>query len=606
MIYDLIIIGGGPAGISAGIYAGRAKLKTLVIEKENMGGQIKTTHEMVNYPGILQTTGIDYMDTLRQQALSFNVNFKEDEVLDLNLESDIKVIKTKKEEIQGRAIIFATGASPRKLGFKGEEEFTGRGVAYCATCDGELIKTKKEEIQGRAIIFATGASPRKLGFKGEEEFTGRGVAYCATCDGEFFQGLDVFVIGGGYAAAEEALFLTKFAKKVRIVVRKSEFGCAKTIADKVKAHAKIEVLFNTELEEVGGEGVLQFAKFKNNKTGEIFEYKASKEDGTFGLFVFIGYKPQTELLKGKVQLDEQGYIVTNEVMETNLPGVYAAGDLRPKLLRQVVTAVADGAIAATVAEKYVEEQKHRLGIEDEEEIVIENKAEEKVIEEKPVESVNINNKNRKSKLLNDVLRNQIKSILAMMEKEVTLVSIVDETLEKSIEFMDLILDMASLGEKLKVEIYKKSENPEMEVKINADKLPVVALLDENKNYSGVKFHGVPGGHELNSFILAIYNLAGPGQAIDKTLLQEIKAFDKKTNIKVVVSLSCTLCPDVVVASQRLAMENENIETEMIELSLFEDIKRKYRIMSVPAIIVNDDKIYFGAKKINEILDLISK
>lgn len=559
MIYDLIIIGGGPAGISAGIYAGRAKLKTLVIEKENMGGQIKTTHEMVNYPGILQTTGIDYMDTLRQQALSFNVNFKEDEVLDLNLESDIKV-----------------------------------------------IETKKEEIQGRAIIFATGASPRKLGFKGEEEFTGRGVAYCATCDGEFFQGLDVFVIGGGYAAAEEALFLTKFAKKVRVVVRKSEFGCAKTIAEKVKAHAKIEVLFNTELEEVGGEGVLQFAKFKNNKTGEIFEYKASKEDGTFGLFVFIGYKPQTELLKGKVQLDEQGYIVTNEVMETNLPGVYAAGDLRPKLLRQVVTAVADGAIAATVAEKYVEEQKHRLGIEDEEEIVVENKVEEKVIEEKPVELLNINDKNRKSKLLNDALRNQIKSILAMMEKEVTLVSIVDETMEKSIEFMDLILDMASLGEKLKVEIYKKSENPEMEAKINADKLPVVALLDENKNYSGVKFHGVPGGHELNSFILAIYNLAGPGQAIDQSLLKEIKAFDKKTNIKVVVSLSCTLCPDVVVASQRLAMENENIETEMVELSLFEDIKRKYRIMSVPAIIVNDDKIHFGAKKINEILDLISK
>ena len=564
MIYDLIIIGGGPAGISAGIYAGRAKLKTLVIEKENMGGQIKTTHEMVNYPGILQTTGIDYMDTLRQQALSFNVNFKEDEVLDLNLESDIKV-----------------------------------------------IKTKKEEIQGRAIIFATGASPRKLGFKGEEEFTGRGVAYCATCDGEFFQGLDVFVIGGGYAAAEEALFLTKFAKKVRVVVRKSEFGCAKTIADKVKAHAKIEVLFNTELEEVGGEGVLQFAKFKNNKTGEIFEYKASKEDGTFGLFVFIGYKPQTELLKGKVQLDEQGYIVTNEVMETNLPGVYAAGDLRPKLLRQVVTAVADGAIAATVAEKYVEEQKHRLGIEDEEEIVVENKVEEKVIEEKvieekPVELLNINDKNRKSKLLNDVLRNQIKSILAMMEKEVTLVSIVDETMEKSIEFMDLILDMASLGEKLKVEIYKKSENPEKKKKINADKLPVVALLDENKNYSGVKFHGVPGGHELNSFILAIYNLAGPGQAIDQSLLKEIKAFDKKTNIKVVVSLSCTLCPDVVVASQRLAMENENIEAEMVELSLFEDIKRKYRIMSVPAIIVNDDKIHFGAKKINEILDLISK
>ena len=563
MIYDLIIIGGGPAGISAGIYAGRAKLKTLIIEKENMGGQIRTTHEMVNYPGILQTTGNDYMQTLRKQALAFNVDFKEDEVLDLDLEDDVKI-----------------------------------------------IKTKNEEIKGRSVIFATGASPKKLGFKGEKEFTGRGVAYCATCDGEFFQDLDVFVIGGGYAAAEEALFLTKFARKVRVVVRKSEFGCAKTIADKVKAHPKIEVLFNTELEEVGGEGVLQFAKFKNNQSGEVFEYKASEEDGTFGVFVFIGYKPQTELLKDKVKLNEQGYVITDENMETNVSGVYAAGDLRPKSLRQVVTAVSDGAIAATSAEKYVSEQKHRLGIKDEEPTVEakkENKvAQEKVVEEKKAVYVDINDKNRKSKLLNDTLRSQIKSILAMMENEVTLVSIVDEAMEKSVEFMDLILDMSSLGEKLNVEIYKKSENPEIESKINADKLPVVALLDKNKNYSGVKFHGVPGGHELNSFILAIYNLAGPGQAMDENLLKEIKEFDKKTNIKVVVSLSCTLCPDVVVASQRLAMENENIETEMIELSLFEDIKRKYKIMSVPAIIVNDEKVHFGAKKINEILDLIRK
>ena len=192
-----------------------------------------------------------------------------------------------------------------------------------------------------------------------------------------------------------------------------------------------------------------------------------------------------------------------------------------------------------------------------------------------------------------------------MDKEVTLVSIVDEANDKSVEFMDLILDMESLGEKLHVEIYKKNENPKIEEMINADKLPVVALLDKDKNYSGVKFHGVPGGHELNSFILAIYNLAGPGQAIDENLLKEIKSFDKKTNIKVVVSLSCTLCPDVVVASQRLAMENKNIEAEMIELSLFEDIKKKYRIMSVPAIIVNDDKVHFGVKKVNEILDLIN-
>ncbi len=563
MIYDLVIVGGGPAGISAGIYAGRAKLKTLIIEKEIVGGQIKTTHEMVNYPGILQTTGSAYMQNLKEQAISFNVKFKEDEVLDLNLDDDIKT-----------------------------------------------IKTKKEEIQSRAVIFATGATPKKLGFKGEEKFTGRGVAYCATCDGEFFQGLEVFVIGGGYAAAEEALFLTKFARKVRIVVRKGEFSCAKTIVDKVKSHPKIEVLFNTELEEVNGEDVLNYARFKNNQTGETFEYRASEEDGTFGVFVFIGYKPQTDLLKDKVKLNEQGYVITDEDMETSISGVYAAGDLRPKSLRQVVTAVSDGAIAATTAEKYISNQKDRLGIVDEEEVVestdsVQNETKkEAVIEKKSNIEININDKNRKSKLLNDALRNQIKSILDMMQEEVTLVSIVDETMDKSVEFMDLILDMASLGEKLKVEIYKKSENPEMEAKINADKLPVVALLDNEKNYSGVKFHGVPGGHELNSFILAIYNLAGPGQAIDETLLEEIKDFDKKTNLKVVVSLSCTLCPDVVVATQRLAMENRNIESEMIELSLFEDIKRKYKIMSVPAIIVNDEKVHFGAKKINEILELI--
>ena len=559
MIYDLVIVGGGPAGISSGIYAGRAKLKTLIIEKETVGGQIKTTNEMVNYPGIMQTTGSAYMETLRKQALDFNVKFKEDEVIDLKLDEEIKI-----------------------------------------------IKTKKEEIKARAVIYASGASPRKLGFKGEEQFTGRGVAYCATCDGEFFTGLDVFVIGGGYAAAEEAIFLTKFAKKVTVVVRNEEFSCAKTIIDKVKSNPKIEVIYNTELEEVGGEEVLSFAKFRNNVSGKTFEYHASKEDGTFGVFVFIGYKPQTELLKGKVNLDSQGYVLTDENMKTNIEGVYAAGDLRPKSLRQVITAVADGAIAATSAEKYIVEQKHRLGIEDEE--VIEEVKKEEVTntttESTAPKDIDINKTNRKSKLLNDALRNQIKSILAMMENEVTLVSIVDESMDKSIEFMDLILDMASLGDKLNVEVYKKSENPEMEAKINADKLPVVALLDKDGNYSGVKFHGVPGGHELNSFILAIYNLAGPGQAIDQDLLKDIKSFDKKTNLKVVVSLSCTLCPDVVVATQRMAMENKNIESEMIELSLFEDIKRKYRIMSVPAIIVNDEKVHFGAKKINEILELI--
>ncbi|MGL5315139.1 MAG: thioredoxin family protein, partial [Peptostreptococcaceae bacterium] len=303
----------------------------------------------------------------------------------------------------------------------------------------------------------------------------------------------------------------------------------------------------------------------------------------------------------KVELDKFGYVLTDDNMETNIAGVYAAGDLRPKSLRQVVTAVADGAIAATSAEKYIHDQKDRLGIVEEEEIIKNN---EEKIEESSNNTSSIQGVSKKSKLLNDDLRNQIKSILGMIQEEVTLVSIIDENNEKSIEFRDLILDMESLGDKLKVELYRKSENIEIEKMINADKLPVVALLDKDKNYSGVKFHGVPGGHELNSFILAIYNLAGPGQQLDGEILNSIKSFDKQTNLKVVVSLSCTLCPDVVVASQRLAIENKNIETEMIDLSLFKEIKDKHKIMSVPAIIVNDEKVHFGSKKIDEILNLI--
>ena len=554
MIYDLVVIGGGPAGITSSMYAARAKLKTLVIEKENLGGQIKITNEMVNYPGIQKITGEEYMKNLRNQSINFGVEFKVGEVVDLELDGDIKT-----------------------------------------------IKTKDENIQTRAIIIATGASAKKLGFKGEEEFAGRGVAYCATCDGEFFQDLDVFVIGGGFAAAEESLYLTKYAKKVRIVVRQEEFSCAQSIIEQVKSNDKIEVWYNTELQELKGQDFIESAVFINNKTKEVINFK-SEENMAFGVFVFIGYKPQTDIFKDKIDMDDKGYILTDENLQTNKEGVYAVGDLRPKPLRQVVTAVADGAIGAVSAEKYIQHQKHRLGIKHE---PLENKIKKEEIKKEEV-NVDLNDKKRRSKLLNDDMRNQIKSVLALMENEVNIVSIVDKTNNKSIELMDLLLDIESLGEKLNVEIYEKSQNEEMEKLINADKYPIAALLDKNKNYSGVKFQAVPGGHELNSFILAIYNLAGPGQALDKNVLDEIKSINKKINMKVMVSLSCTLCPEVVVASHKIAIENDNIEAEMIDISLFEELKKKYKIMSVPAIVINDTDIYFGAKKISQIVELLKK
>lgn len=548
-IYDLLVIGAGPAGLSTGIYAGRAKLNTLIIEKAEFGGQVNKTYDISNYPGARNSNGPKLMEEMRQQAEDFGVNFMSAEVLEVSLEGDVKT-----------------------------------------------LKTDRGEIRGRSVVIATGASPRKLGFKGEDEFTGRGVAYCSTCDGQFFEELEVFVIGAGFAAAEEAMFLTKFATKVTVIAREPEFICAKSIADKVLAHPKVEVKFNTEILEANGNEMINYAKFINNKTGETFEYHAKEEDGSFGIFVFVGYAPQSQLFNGILELDKFGYIVTNENMETNIEGVYVAGDLRPKALRQIVTAVSDGAIAATSAERYVIELKEKLGIKDE--------YEPKKVEKKEFKNVDLDNVSKRSKLLNDGLRAQLKGVLARLEKNVTLVSIVDESNSKSIELRDLILDIADLDERVSAEIYNKGENIEVENKINADKYPVVALLDNNKKYSGVKFHGVPGGHELNSFILAIYNLGSAGQQISEDTLNNIKKIDKDINIKVCVSLSCHLCPDVVVSSQRIAIENEKVEAEMIDISNFKEIKDKFKVMSVPAIIVNDEQIYFGAKKIDEIINII--
>ena len=552
-IYDVIVIGGGAAGMSAGIYSGRAKMKTLVLEQGSVGGQAKTTNEIVNYPGVRHTTGPKLMEEMHLQAEDFGVKFAQAEVLEAKLEGEIKV-----------------------------------------------LKTTNGDYETRSVIIATGATPRTLGFPGEAEYRGRGVAYCATCDGEFYTGLEVFVIGAGFAAAEEAIFLTRFARKVTVIAREPEFTCAKTIADKVLAHPKIEVKFNTEIVEATGDELLRRVKFINNQTGETFEHVAA-EDETFGIFIFAGYVPQTKVFNGLVDMDKWGYIITDENMHTSVEGVYAAGDLRPKVLRQVVTAVADGAIASLEAEKYVAHEKERLGIVEEE---IEETPQPKSAAESAPQTKQVAQGGR-SALLNDALRGQIATVLGRMENNVTLVTIVDPTNEKSIELRDLVIDIADLGDKLEAVVKTKGEDAALEAKVNADKFPVVAFLDKDGNYAGVKFHGVPGGHELNSFLLAIYNLAGPGQALDASVLEAIKAVDKKVNIKVAVSLSCHLCPDVVVGAQRIAIENPNVEAEMLDIANFPELKTKHKVMSVPCMIVNDEKVTFGSKSIQDMLNFIA-
>jgi thioredoxin reductase (NADPH) len=308
-VYDLIIIGAGPAGLSAGIYAGRALLDTLVIEQMQDGGQILQTSEIENYPGSeLQESGATLIDKMAAQVQKFGIEKVYDTVKDVSLEGKIKTIVCEKASYQAKTVIIAAGAS---------------------------IKT--------------------AGFAGEEIFLGRGISHCGTCDAPFFRGLEVYVVGGGDSALEEAVYLTKFARKVTVVHRREEFRAAKSIQDRALKNEKMNFIYNTVIKEVKGDGLIESMVLENVKDGTTTEIKADPNDGTFGIFLFIGYKPATELYKGKLDLSDMGYIKTCENMKTNIEGVFAAGDIREKSLRQVVTAAADGAIAAVQAEKYIEE-----------------------------------------------------------------------------------------------------------------------------------------------------------------------------------------------------------------------------------------------------------
>ncbi|SET17674.1 thioredoxin-disulfide reductase [Anaerobranca gottschalkii] len=306
MVYDIIIIGGGPGGLTAAIYGARSKLKTLVIEKGKIGGQAATTEEMENYPGFFNgTTGPALTKRMEEHAKFFGAEFVKDEVKEIINDGFIK-----------------------------------------------KISTRNGEYQAKAVIIATGAEPRVLGVKGEGALRGKGVSYCATCDADFFEDLDVVVVGNGDAAIEEAIYLTKFANKVSIIVIHDEgiLDATPVIQERAYLNPKIEFIWNSVLEEIVGDGIVEGVKIKNLKTGEITDLEVN------GVFIFVGTVPKTDFLKGVVELDPRGYILTNDLMETSVEGIYAVGDVRQKFLRQVVTACADGAIAAVAAEKYIHEE----------------------------------------------------------------------------------------------------------------------------------------------------------------------------------------------------------------------------------------------------------
>lgn len=580
-LYDVIVIGGGPAGLTAGLYLARARYRVLILEKDDFGGQITITNEVVNYPGVGRTTGRALTQTMRQQAQDFGAEFLSAEAIGLDVHGDVKT-----------------------------------------------VHTSRGDLKAFGILIATGASPRKLGFEGESEYAGRGVAYCATCDGEFFAGKEVLVVGGGFAAAEESVFLTTYASKVTVLVREQDFTCDAAVAAAAKNNPKIDVRYQVELQGVtAGQGGLREASILNRATGQTETWKPA-DGGTFGVFVFAGYVPATNLVRGVVELDDYGYVVTHGYLETSVPGVYAAGDLRAKNLRQVVTATADGAIAAVELERYAKRMSEKTGL-------IPQRPTSCVYEQStaktdaasladtmpapaPVKrstdaAAAANAVRKPGELFSDTTKQQLNVVFNRMSRPVTLALELDDT-PLSTELRGFIDAMVALSDgKLKSVVvdgeYEKDDTGravfDVEHVLPAAR-PCVRMVVDGEP-TGLAFHGVPSGHEFNSFVLGLYNVAGPGQPLGDDLIERAKSIASPLNIMILVSLTCTMCPETVLASQRLASLNPAVRAEAYDVSHFPELKDQYGAMSVPCIVINrggEQTVEFGKKSIPQMLDLI--
>ncbi|OZG60118.1 thioredoxin reductase [Bifidobacterium myosotis] len=640
-LYDVVVIGGGPAGLTAGLYLARARYRVLVLEKDDFGGQITITNEVVNYPGVGRTTGRALTQTMRQQAQDFGAEFLSAEATGLDVDGDVKT-----------------------------------------------VHTSRGDLKTFGILIATGASPRKLGFEGEAEYAGRGVAYCATCDGEFFTGKEVLVIGGGFAAAEESVFLTKYASKVTVLVREDDFTCDASVAAEAKNNPKIDVRYGVELKGVtAGQGGLREATILDRASGETETWKPA-DGGTFGVFVFAGYVPATQLVRGVVELDDHGYVVTHGYLETSVPGVYAAGDLRVKNLRQVVTATADGAIAAVELERYAKQLSEKTGLvpprptasayEKAEAASDASAAPGTTPAPAPAKrsadaaAAAAQTAKQPGELFSAAIKQQLGVVFGRMTRPVTLALELDNT-PLSAELQGFVGEMVALsGGKLNsvavdaagvITAIDGSSVPAglvvgepLEVVLpgagagtgsaagtgdGAASLPLYGSLDDSGRaefdpagvlplarpvvrlcvaaegdgadksvltFTGLAFHGVPSGHEFNSFVLGLYNAAGPGQPLGDDLKERTAAIKEPTDIMILVSLTCTMCPETVLSAQRIASLNPAVRAEAYDVSHFPELKDQYGAMSVPCIVINRpdgaQTVEFGKKSIPQMLELV--
>ena len=532
--YDVVVIGGGPAGLTAALYLARARYRVVVVEKDHFGGQITITSEVVNYPGVGRTSGTELTETMRKQAEGFGAEFLLAEVTGLELSGDIKTVRTGRGDLRCFGVLLATGAHPRMVGFQGEEQFRGRGVAYCATCDESSSPGKMSLWWAAALLRRRRAcSCHQVRPPGDHSHPGR-----------------------------------------RLHLRPGNSGCSQKPREDHRSH-----------QHRGGGGVRRHF----SPLSPVPEYQDRPGDqaprgGRRDLrrVRFAGYEPATELVRGLAELNDQGYILTDRSQKTTADGLYAAGDVCVKPLRQVVTAVGDGALAATELEHLCAAMQEKTGIHPKAPV---SRAEETAV------STETN-----STLFTGGMPAQLHTVFARMAAPLVLRLYLDET-PLSAELKQYMEELAAQSSKLTAEIGTAEE---------MEHLPCVRVCRPDGSWTGLAFHGVPGGHEFTSFVLGLYNAAGPGQALDEDTRAAIQSVQKPIKLEILVSLSCTMCPELVTAAQRIAAENPHITAQVYDLNHFPDLRERYQVMSVPCLVINDGaQVSFGKKNIRQLLELLT-
>lgn len=528
--HQVLIIGGGPAGLTSAIYLKRAGYEVLVIEKEEVGGQIAISNQVANYPGVPNVDGETLSETMRKQAISFGASIVREEVKNVSLSDEKNVVQTDKRLYECRALIYAAGSVPRRLNFRGEEEFAGRGVAYCATCDGEL-----------------------------------------------FTGKPIFVIGGGYAAAEEAIYLTRYGNPVIMIIREPDFTCAKELADEVKKDPKVTIEYNTQITSVEGKEYVTRAVFHNDAKNTDWEFES--ENG-IGIFVFAGYLPNTKLVSSQLVLDEFGYLVTDEDGRTNIRSVYGAGDVCVKSLRQLVTAVADGAIAAQTIVK-----DHPLNS---------MEAVEGSLNQKPKEK-----ETAKYQGFFEEASDKLEELSQHFYQEPFCKVFLDSS-DASSELQQFMEELEKKLKKIRIEYVRQTESTDYAL------YPFLSVSSEDGNKSGMYFHGIPGGHEFSTFLSALYIASGEEHALSEEERKRLDQIKYPVRLDIGVTLSCNQCPVVAANAIKLAAYNPHLETHVINVSTFGEFREKNRILSVPFLMCNKTKTAFGKRNMEELLQFIEE